>query len=152
MKTTQYSACVMRDTPGREWSEVSSDNSEKTRRTLSTLVRVDRPYQDAFAHSMADVAEHSEGIQKHVWKSDEVTVMKTSALFTLPDRCLAPKVSAYCQCLGRACCVAEGAKVWGSSIISPKPALRLLSRLLHEHTNHMITRAVRRFASSNFFI
>ena len=99
---------------------------------------------------MADVAEHSEWIQKHDENYDEATVMKTSALFPLLDRCLAPKVSAYCQCLGRACCVAEGAKVWGSSIISPEPALRLLSRLLHEHTNHMVTRAVRRFDPSYF--
>ena len=97
MKTTQYSAWVMRDTPGRGWSEVSSDSGDQTRLTLSTLVRVDRPYQDAFAHSMADVAEHSERIQKHDENCDEATVMKTSALFPLLDRCLAPKVSAYCQ-------------------------------------------------------
>jgi len=66
MKTTQYSACVMRDTPGQQQSEILSSIGVKTRLTLSTLVRVNRPYQDAFADGMADVAEDSEWIQKHV--------------------------------------------------------------------------------------
>jgi len=56
----------MRDTPGQQQSEILSSVGVKTGLTLSTLVRVDRPYQDALADGMADVAEDSEWVQKHV--------------------------------------------------------------------------------------
>jgi hypothetical protein len=88
MKTTQYSACVMRDTPGRQWSETSSRSGDKTELTLSTLVGVDRPYQDALAHGMADVAEDSEWIQKHVLNCGQTMVMKTLTCSLLLNHCL----------------------------------------------------------------
>jgi len=56
----------MRDTPGQRQSETLSGIGVKTGLTLSTLIRVDRPYQDALANGMADVAEDSERVQKHV--------------------------------------------------------------------------------------
>jgi hypothetical protein len=66
----------MRDTPGRQWSTTSSRSGDKTKLTLSTLVRVNGPYQDALAHGMADVAEDSEWIQKHVLDCGHTMVMK----------------------------------------------------------------------------
>jgi hypothetical protein len=87
MKTTQYSACVMRDTPGRQ-SEAPSGGGVKTELTLSTLIRVDRPYQDTLADGMADVAENSERVQKHVWDCERVMVMQTFDCRLLLSRCV----------------------------------------------------------------
>ena len=61
-KTTQYSACVMRDTPRQHQSETLSGKRSKIGLTFSTLVCVNRPYQNTLADGMADVAEDSEWI------------------------------------------------------------------------------------------
>jgi hypothetical protein len=60
----------------RQWSETSSRGGDMTVLTLSTLVCVDRPYQDTLAYGMADVAEDSEWIQKHVLDCEQTMVMK----------------------------------------------------------------------------
>jgi hypothetical protein len=66
----------MRDTPRRMQSDTPSGSGKKTVLTLSTLVRMDGPYQDALAHDMAYVAEYPEGIQKHFVDCEEPMVMK----------------------------------------------------------------------------
>jgi hypothetical protein len=107
MKTTQYSACVMRDTPGRQWSDTSSRSGDETELTLSTLVCVDGPYQDALAYGMADVAEDSEWVQKHVLDCEQTMVMKALTRSLLVNHCLQtclPIVSV----LVRACYAADG--------------------------------------------
>lgn len=89
---------------------------------------MDRPYQDAFADGMADVAEDSEWVQKHVEDCEGVVVMKTFDCRLLRRSIVGSKVSAYCQCLGESFhYVAEGAKVRGSSTAPPRLASRLFN-------------------------
>jgi hypothetical protein len=111
----------MRDTPKREQSEATSDNGEKTVLTLSTLVCVDGPYQDALAHDMAYVAEYPKGIQKHFVNCEETMVMKALARSLLMDFCLQTCLPTVSGVL-RACYAAEGVIIWGTAIASPKLA------------------------------
>jgi hypothetical protein len=113
----------MRDTPKQDQSEATSENGEKTVLTLSTLVCVDGPYQDALAHNMAYVAEYSEWIQKHFVNCEEAMVMKALARSLLMDFCLQTCLPIVSVLRAKSqCYAAEGVIIWGTAIATPKLA------------------------------